>query len=258
MLESVKEVFSYLEMIKMMVHRDLRGRYKASVLGFAWTFINPFLQLLVYTFVFSIIMRSNLEKFYLFLFVALIPWLGMSGSVICSSVCIVNQSNLVTKIYFPRRVLPISAVTTSIVNMLLCMIVVLVVCFFSIGLNFFILWYLVPITTIEYILALGLGLMISSFTVYFRDLEHILSIVVMAWQFMTPIVYPLDMVPERYITIFMLNPMTPIITAFRDVLYYKKAPDMNTMVMAFAMGISLLILGWFLFGKLERRFAEEL
>ena len=258
MFKSVKEVIEYREMIKMMIHRDLRGRYKASVLGFTWTFINPFLQLLIYSFVFSIILRSNIEKYYLFLFVALIPWLGMSGSVMTSSTCIVSHPSLITKIYFPRRVLPLAAVATNIINMLFCMIVVLVVCLLGIGLEFRYLWYLIPAVFVEFILAFGIGLIVSSLTVYFRDLEHILSIFVLMWQFVTPIMYPLDMVPERFRTVFMLNPMTPVVTIFRDVLYYKRAPELNSILAAFAIGTVFVVLGWALFGKLEKRFAEEL
>jgi len=258
MFKSVKEVINYREMIKMMVHRDLRGRYKASVLGFAWTFVNPFLQLLVYTLVFSVILRSNIEKYYIFLFVALIPWLGMSGSVISSSTCIIHQPALITKIYFPRRVLPLAAVTTNIINMLLCMIVVLIVCFFGIGLEFRYLWYLIPAVLVEYILALGIGLIVSGLTVYVRDLEHIISIFVMLWQFMTPIMYPVDMIPERFRTVFMLNPMAPVVSTFRDILYYRRAPELSTMMSALVMGVVFLLVGWTLFGKLEKRFAEEL
>lgn len=257
-VKEIKEIYNYREMIKMMVRRDLRGRYKASFLGFAWTFLNPLLQLFVYTMVFSVVLRSNIEKYYIFLFVALIPWLAMSSSITTSSSCITTQANLVTKIYFPRRVLPITSVTTCFINMLLCMVVVLVVCFVSVGLNFAILWYLIPTIAIEYILALGLGMIVSCLTVYVRDLEYMLSILVMAWQFLTPVMYSIDIVPQGLLKVFNLNPMTPIIISYRSVLYYKQAPQLSTMLTSLGMGVFFLVIGWFVFGKLERRFAEEL
>ena len=257
-MSALKEVYNYREMIFMLVRRDLRGKYKRSVLGFAWTFVNPLLQLLVYTLVFSVVMRAGIEKYYLFLFVALIPWMAMATSVTRGAVSITGETNLVTKIHFPRQVLPITAVTTSFVNMLLCMIVVLVVCLFSIGLNFSVLWYLIPIVLIEYILALGIAFIVSSLTVYFRDLEHILGIFTMAWQFLSPVMYSAEMVPESLRGLFMLNPMTPVLIAYRDILYYKTAPQMTTMASSLAMGILFLVMGWLLFGKLEKRFAEEL
>ena len=175
MISQLREIYGYREMIWMLVRRDLRGRYKGSALGFLWTFLNPLLQLGVYTVVFSIIMRAGIEKYYLFLFVALIPWIAMAASVANGSICITTQSNLVTKIYFPREVLPITAVTTNFVNMALCMVVVVSVCALSVGLNLRILWYLIPTFCIEYILALGIALLVSCLTVYFRDLEHILT-----------------------------------------------------------------------------------
>lgn len=257
-MKEIKEIFEYRNMIAMLVKRDLRGRYRGSVLGFAWTFLNPILQLLVYTMVFSFVMRANIEKYYLFVFVALIPWLAMSGSVTGGSGCILQNQNMVTKIYFPRQVLPISTVTAAFINMLLSMIIVLAVTLITNGLNILVLWYLIPTILIEYILALGIAFIVSAVTVYFRDLEHILQIFVMAWQFLTPIVYSIDMVPEFARKYFMLNPMAPIIMSYRNILYYKQAPDLSTMLLSLGMGVVFLVAGWFIFKKLNRRFAEVL
>ena len=245
-MKTLREIYDYREMIYMLVRRDLRGKYKGSVLGFAWTFINPLLQLAVYTMVFSVVMRSGIEKYYIFLFVALIPWLAMANSVNAGSTCIIGQ------------VLPITTVTTQFVNMLLCMIVVLIVCLFSVGLNPAVLWYLIPVILVEYMLAMGIAFLVSGLTVYFRDLEHILSIFVMAWQFLSPVMYSVEMVPENLRRIFALNPMTSVITAYRQILYYKTAPDLTTMATALGMGVLFLVVGWFAFRKLERRFAEEM
>ena len=257
-MRKIREVYEYREMIFMLVKRDLRGRYKGSFFGFAWTFINPLLMLLVYTMVFSVIMRAGIEKYYLFLFVALIPWLAMANSVTGAATSITANSSLVTKIYFPRQVLPITVVTTNFVNMLLCMFVVLAVCMLGNGLNPVALLYLIPTVLIEYILALGLALIVSCVTVYFRDMEHFLSIFVMAWQFLTPVLYATEMVPERFQPIYRLNPMTPVISAYRTVLYYKSFPDLSTMMSSLLMGVASVVIGWFVFDKLERRFAEVL
>ena len=257
-MKTLREIYNYREMIFMLVRRDLRGKYKGSVLGFAWTFINPLLQLAVYTMVFSVVMRVNKENYSVFLFVALIPWLAMANSVTGGSTCVIGQQNLVTKIHFPRQVLPITTVTTQFVNMLLCMIVVLVVCFFSIGLNFAVLWYLIPVILVEYALAMGIAFLVSGLTVYFRDLEHILGIFVMAWQFLSPVMYEVDMVPENLRGVFSMNPMTPVLTAYRQILYDKTAPDLSTMAAALGMALFFLIIGWFVFERLDRHFAEEM
>ena len=257
-MKTLREIYDYREMIYMLVRRDLRGKYKGSMLGFAWTFINPLLQLAVYTMVFSVVMRSGIDKYYIFLFVALIPWLAMANSVTGGATCVTGQQNLVTKIHFPRQVLPITTVTTQFVNMLLCMIVVLAVCLFSIGLNLAVLWYLIPVILVEYLLAMGIAFLVSGLTVYFRDLEHILGIFVMAWQFLSPVMYSVEMVPEHLRGVFNLNPMTSVITAYRQILYYKTAPDLTTMITALGMALLFLVAGWFAFRKLERHFAEEM
>lgn len=253
------EIYAYREMIFSLVRRDLNGRYKGSILGFFWTFLNPLLQLCVYTIVFSKILRSDVEDYYLHLFVALVPWLFFSVSVSGGSSCIRSQQDMVKKIYFPREVLPISFVTSQFVNMLLSLVVVLVVVLFSgRGLNFVALLYMPVIMVIEYMLCLGSALIISAITVYIRDLEYLSSIITMAWQFLTPIMYSIDIVPERLMSLFMLNPMTPVIIAYRDILYYGTPPKLDTFVHATGVGIGLLIIGFWVFSKLKRRFAEEL
>lgn len=257
--QNIKEVFSYREMINAFIRRDLRGRYKGSVLGFLWTFINPLLQLCVYSVVFSLVLRVDRPKYYLFLFVALIPWIFFSSSVQGGSACIIAYKDMVKKIYFPREVLPIATVTTNFVNMLFCFIVIFgVVIFSGTPLNFLALLCLIPVFLVEYILALGMAFLVSALTVYLRDLEHILGIVLMAWQYLTPVLYDYEMVPEQFRTVFSLNPMTPIISAYRDILYYSKVPNLTTLISALAMGLAVLIIGWIAFSKLKRRFAEEL
>lgn len=258
MISQLKEIYQYREMIWMLVRRDLRGRYKASVLGFLWTFINPLLQLGVYTVVFSVIMRAGIEKYYLFLFVALIPWMFFSSSVQGGTTCILAQKDMVTKIHFPRQVLPIAHVTTCFVNMLLCFIVVLLVCALGLGLKLTLLPMLLPVMLTEYLLALGLCFIVAGVTVYFRDLEHIMGIFVMMWQFLTPIMYSVDQVPENLHGIFMMNPMTPIIICYRDILYWRQAPQLQNLLLSLGLGLLFLMLGWFLFDHLQKRFAEEL
>ena len=258
-MRTLKELYAYREMIFSLVRRDLRGRYKGSVLGFLWTFINPLLQLGVYTLVFSNILRSGIEDYYLFLFVALVPWIFFSTSISGGSSCIWAQQDMVKKIYFPREVLPISFVTSQFVNMLLSLVVVLVALLISgKGLNLEALLFLPIVMLVEYILALSMTMIFSAITVYLRDVEYLLGIVAMAWQFLTPVMYSLDQVPDNMKFAFNLNPMTPVIIAYRDILYYKKIPEISTLLHATLLGLGLLIIGWITFSKLKRHFAEEL
>lgn len=246
-------------MIISLVKRDLKSRYKGSVLGFLWMFLNPLLQLFVYTIVFSTIMRMGIEKFYLFFFVALVPWLFFSTCLSAGTTIILNQQDMVKKIYFPREVLPISFTISQFVNMLLSFIVVFIVVAFSgVYIKISVLIFLPLIMLIEFILCLGITFMVSCLTVYFRDLEHILSIVSMAWMYLTPVIYPVEMVPEEFRALFYINPMTSIIIAYRDILYYGKAPHMITLLNATLLGIFVLIIGKFIFSRMQRGFAEEL
>lgn len=258
-MKRIVELWKYRQMIIGLVRRELRGRYKGSVLGFLWTFINPLLQLVVYTFVFSIVMRANIEKYYLFLFVALIPWIFFSYSVSGGCNCILNHKDMVTKIYFPREVLPIAHVTTGFINMLYSFVVVLIVVYFS-GIKISLSGFLcIPIVAIiEYLLCLGFTFFFSAMTVYLRDLDYIMGIIVMAWQFLTPVMYTIEQVPETLREIFNANPMTHIIIAYRDIFYYGKMPELETLKSATIWGVLLIVVGYAMFQKLQQRFAEEL
>jgi len=258
-MNTIKELYAYRQMIFSLVKKDLRGRYKGSVLGFLWTFINPLFQLIVYTMVFSFILKTTIERYYLYLFVALIPWIFFSSAITVGAASVVAQKDLVKKIYFPRMVIPISYVTSCFVNMLLCFIVVfaVVVCT-GVGVNFVALLTLPVIMIVEYILALGMALLTSAVTVYFRDLEHILGIISMAWMYMTPVMYDKSIVPDRLLPIFNLNPMTHVIECYRSVLYSKEVPDLTSLLSALSLGVLFLLIGCLVFNKLQRHFAEEL
>lgn len=256
---TIREVFAYRQMIFRLVKRDLRGRYKGSVLGFLWTFLNPLLQLVVYSLVFSAIMRVGIDNYYIFLFVGLVPWLFFSSCLTGGASCIWQQQDLVKKIYFPREVLPVSFVISQFVNMLLTFIVIFIVLFVSgQGVNPAALLFLPVVMFVELVLALGITMVLSGLTVYFRDLEYIFSIISMAWMYLTPVMYSVDMVPAEYERLFYLNPMTMIIIAYRDILYYQQIPHLRTLVSGFAVGVVIFATGWFVFSRLKRNFAEEL
>ncbi len=254
-----KEIYDYREMIYSLIKKELRGKYKGSVLGFLWSLLIPLFQLLIYTIVFSVFMPSNIDKFYIFLFVALVPWLFFNNCIAGGATSIIQQKNLVEKIYFPRMVLPIAYAISSFINMLLSFIIVFVALFVSgIGVELGILWYLPIIMLIEFITGIGSALLFSALTVYFRDLEYILNIITMAWMYMTPILYPIDMVPEQFHQLLYMNPMTSVVIAYRDVLYYQQAPQLKTLGYAVVWGLVLVVAGFGIFQKLQRNFVEEL
>ena len=225
-MHAIKDLYEYRQMIFSLVRKDLRGRYKGSVLGFFWTFLNPLLQLVVYTAVFSYVLRVNIDKYYLYLFVGLIPWMFFSSSMTGGAASILAQKDLIKKIYFPREVIPISYVTSCFVNMLLTFLVIFAVVLISgVGLNPLALLCLPIVMVVEYIMALGIAMLTSAVTVYFRDLEHILGIVSMAWMYMTPIMYTKDMVPDKLLPLFNINPMTHVIECYRSILNEAAIPN---------------------------------
>lgn len=258
-MKIIKELIEYRQMIFSLVKRELRGRYKGSVLGFLWTFLNPLLQLVVYSIVFSTIMRVDVDKYYLFLFVALIPWIFFSTSLTGGSSCLIAQKDMIKKIYFPREVIPIAYVTGCFVNMLLCFIVVFAVMLISgVAINLAALCCVPIIMVIEYIFALGIAMLSSAVTVYFRDLEHILGIISMAWMYLTPVMYTPNMVPEKFRFVMKINPMWHVIIAYRDALFYGRVPKLTTLLLAFVLGTVFVVISFLAFSVMKRHFAEEM
>ena len=258
-MKTLTEIYKYRQMIFSLVRKELRGRYKGSVLGFLWTFINPLMQLIIYTVVFSVIMKSSIDNFYLFLFVGLIPWIFFATSLTGGAGCILSQKDMVNKIYFPREVLPIAYVTSSFVNMLYTFIVFFAVLFLSgYGVNGQALIFLPIVMLTEYVFALAIGLLASGVTVYFRDMEHLLGILSMAWMYLSPIFFPMELIPDTVRSIYLANPMTPIIEAYHAILYYKHMPQGNGLYITLGISLFLLLISFYLFGKLKRRFSEEM
>lgn len=259
MFNGIKEIYTYREMLVSLIKKELRGKYKASVLGFLWTFITPLFQMLVYIVVFSYILKSGIENFSIFLLVGLMPWNFFSMSVTNGATCVVSQENLVKKIYFPRIILPISFVTSMFVNMLATFVIIFAVLIISMfGVNMLAAAFLPVVMIAEYILALGVCMIVSALAVYFRDLEYIMGILSMAWIYFTPIMYSIDSVPENLRMVFNLNPMTPIILAYQQILYYKCIPELGTLFYIVCVALLVLIIGIILFQKMQRSFAEEL
>lgn len=253
-----KELYNYREMIYMLVRRDLRGRYKGSVLGFLWTFVNPLLQFVVYAVVFSVLMRSDIEKFYVYLFVAFIPWFFLANAIPVGALCIQTQSNMVQKIYFPRIVLPLTITLTGFVNMLLSELVVFAVLICSgVGISIHVL-ALPLVMVVELMFVLGIVLIISALNVYFRDLAHIMDIITMAWFYATPIVYPPEMLTGTVPWLLIANPMAGIVASYRDILYYQRWPQFSSLTLAIVSGVVTVVLGTVIFQRLQRGFAEEL
>lgn len=253
-----KELYNYRELLKSNTKKEIRGRYKQSFLGVLWSFLNPLLQLLVYSVVFGALLASGDDTYYIYVCVGLIPWTFFTTTVTQGTLSVIINDNIVKKVYFPREILPISSVISGAINFLISTIIILAFVLISgIGFTKFILLYPV-ILLIQCVLLLGISFILSAITIYIRDLEHIISVFLMAAFYITPIVYKLDQLPKNLRIVMQLNPMTHIINAYRDIFYYQQMPNMQNLGVLFVISFVLMIVGYFIFKKLQKGFAEEL
>ena len=253
-----KKIYNYRELLKTNVKKEIRGRYKNSFLGVLWSFLNPLLQLLVYSVIFGALLAGGDKTYPIYICVALIPWTYFTTAITQAAFTVIGNADIIKKVYFPREILPISVVTSGAVNFIISTIIILAFVIFSgVGLSWYILLY--PfILLIQYVLLLGIGFIVSSVTVYFRDLEHIIGVVLMAAFYATPIVYKLEQLPHTLQLLVNLNPMTHLINAYRDIFYYHQMPNMEILVILLGISLVLTVVGYFIFKKLQKGFAEQL
>lgn len=253
-----KSLYEYRELLKTSISKDIRGKYKNSLLGILWSFLNPLLQIAVYAIVFPLIMKSNLPNYTVFLCCGLIPWNFFASAISRTSFTMVENGNIIKKVYFPREILPLSVVTSEAVNFIISTIIILAfVLGYGMGFSKFIIFY--PLVLIvQYLLLIGISFIVSSVTVYFRDLQHFIGIALQLLFYATPIVYAPNSIPESFQWILKFNPMTYIINGYRDIFYYKQMPDLSSMAIVLGASLILCLVGYMIFNKLQKRFAEEL
>lgn len=253
-----KDLYKYRELLKTSIKKDIGGKYKHSFLGVIWSFLNPLLQIAVYAIIFPMIMKNNMENYTVFMVCGLIPWNFFVTAVNRSSFTIIENGNIIKKVYFPREILPISLVTSEAINFLISSIIILV---FTLANGISLTWTVVLypiILVVQYVVILAISFIVSSVTVYFRDLQHFLGIFLQLLFYATPIVYSINVIPANFQWILKLNPMTYIIDAYRAIFYNTTLPDMRVLAIVFIIGILAVILGYMIFNKLQKKFAEEL
>lgn len=253
-----KSLYEYRELLKTSISKDIRGKYKNSVLGIIWSFLNPLLQIAVYAIVFPLIMKSNLPNYTVFLCCGLIPWNFFSSAISRTSFTMIENGNIIKKVYFPRQILPLSVVTSEAVNFVISTIIILAfVLGYGMGISKFIIFY--PLVLIvQYLLLVGISFVVSSVTVYFRDLQHFIGIVLQLLFYATPIVYASNTIPENFQWILKFNPMTYVINGYRDIFYYQQTPDLLSLAIVLGISIVICFVGYMIFNKLQKRFAEEI
>ncbi|MBR3254755.1 MAG: ABC transporter permease [Clostridia bacterium] len=258
MLKKMKELYIYRQFLKTSVKKEFRGKYKKSFFGVLWSFINPLLQLLIYALVFPFILKIQEDNYVMFLFSALIPWNFFATTISQSTSVVVGNGGILKKVYFPREILPISIVISGAINFLISCIIIFVALIISgIGITANILW-LPVILLVQCIITLAICFILSALTVYIRDLEYFINVLLQLWMYITPVLYTMSLIPAKFAKFFVLNPMVEIINAYRNIFYYQTAPNLKALLILAGVGIVGLLIGYAIFKKLEKRFAEEL
>ena len=255
-----KDLYNYRELLKTSVKKDIGGKYKHSFLGVLWSFINPLLQILVYALIFPLVMKNggSYKDYTVFMVCGLIPWAYFTTVINRASFIMIENGNILKKVYFPRSILPLSLVTSETINFLVyCIIILSFIVIKGFGISKFILFFPL-VLLIQYVLLLGIALIFSAVTVYMRDIQHFIGVVLQLLFYATPIVYSIDTIPENFRWILKWNPMTYIIEGYRAIFYNQTMPDLKSLGVLGIISIIILIVGYLLFNKLQKRFAEEL
>jgi ABC-type polysaccharide/polyol phosphate export permease len=263
LLASLRQLLRYRALVASLVARELKARYRGSVLGFLWTFINPLLLLLVYSFVFGVVMPGarapEIANYPLFLFCGILPWTWFSSSLLESCTSLTGSGSLLRKVMFPAEILPAVVVLTGLVNFALGLVILAA---FSIYAGVPVLTpdlaWLPLVVLVQLLLTLGMALLLSSLSVHFRDIRDLLGSVTTLWFFATPIIYPYSQAPERFRPLLDLNPFTHLAVAYQEVLYVD-GPYRNASSLAATGIVAVLVLGvgYLVFDRLRETFAEE-
>jgi ABC-type polysaccharide/polyol phosphate export permease len=252
----LKPFIHYKFLLYQLIQREIKARYKQSIIGYLWVLINPLAQMIVYTFVFSIVFRFPTDIPYpIFLFAALLPWTLLQGVITSGTSSLVVNKVLIKKVAFPREIIPYSAVFAKLIDfffaslMFIFLMIIYKVSFAGTAFLF------IPLFLIQLILMTGLSLLLSTFNLFYRDVQYLVNLVLMIWMYLTPIVYPLSLVPEKYIWLYKLNPMVGITEGYRAALF---GFNIETSIIYWALFVSLFIfiLGFAIFKKSEKVFAD--
>ncbi|MBH16967.1 MAG: hypothetical protein CL488_01920 [Acidobacteria bacterium] len=263
MLHNLVRLLRHRSLIQTLVARELKARYRGSVLGFFWSFINPLLLLLVYWFVFSVVLPGirpiDIEPYALFMFCGLLPWTWFSSSVLEASNVLIAGGNLIKKVLFPAEVLPVVTVLANMIHFLLGLpIIAAALVYFAVPVRPLELLWLPVVVLVQLFFTLGLALIVSSLTVHFRDLKDILGNLMTFWFFATPIIYPMSLAPPSGKVLLDLNPFTHLVISYQEILFYDGPFGHWKWLLALGgVSIVLFLLGYFLFDRLRDSFAEE-
>jgi len=261
LLANLTNLFRYRGLIQSLVARELKARYRGSVLGFFWSFVNPVMLLLVYSFVFSTIMPNTtqgIQPYALFMFCGILPWTWFSASLSESTNSLISGGNLIKKVLFAAEVLPIVSVLTNMVNFFLGLLILVpsLIYYHRLPFSFDLLWFPVAVA-VQLIFTLALSLALAALTVHFRDIRDLLANVLTLWFFATPIIYSWRQENVRaYKRLFDLNPFTHLAISYQEILFFGQVGHWKWLLFIGGVSMVLFLAAYWLFDRLRDSFAE--
>lgn len=254
-----KNLYSYRQLLKSNVRKEIRGKYKGSFLGVLWSFVNPLLMTLVYAIVFPFILKNTEPHYVTYLVIGILPWNFFTTVINQGTTTVLVNGGILKKVYFPREILPISVNLSGIINFFIsCLVMCLFLIFSGIGFSKFIIFFPL-VVLVQFVLQQAIIFITSAINVYVRDLEYIINFIISMLFYATPILYSSDMFSGSSLAwIIKINPVAIIINAYRDIFYYQTMPNISLLLLALVGSVILFYLGLIVFRKLEKGFAEEL
>ena len=254
----MKSLFRYRELVRNLVVKDLKLKYRDSTIGFLWSLVNPLLLILVYSFVFSHILRVDIPNFSYFLLIGILPWNFFSQSLMMSTGAILDNGSLIRKVAMPIEVFPVATVLFNLAQFVLALLVFLpmALLFFQVTMRWVTLWF-VPLLVLHVLFIVGLSFVISTVTVFYRDVRHFVEIALMLLFWLTPIIYDVSTVPESLRSVIYLNPQSFFILSYQDILYRQMAPESSRFAILSTLTATSLLIGYRVNHAYKSRLAEE-
>lgn len=257
-MEYFKNLYKYRDLFLQLTLREVKAKYKQSILGYSWVILVPLINLGVLSIVFSFLFKvpTGNIPYPIFLFVALVPWIFMSNAISSATGSIISNTSLVTKVSLPREILPATSVASKLVDLVL-MMAILFLFLIIYGMPFHLTILFIPIILIiQIMLIMGVSFFLSAGNVFFRDVEHAVGLLLMVWMYLTPIVYSPALIPVNLKIYFYLNPMTGIINSYRDVVLFGTLPDLWVFGYSAIVSTAIFILGYLYFKNRSKYFAD--
>jgi ABC-2 type transport system permease protein len=257
-LSSIRELFGFAEVLEELVKRDLKVRYKRSVLGIFWTMLNPLLMMIITTIVFSNLFRGSIERFPIYVLSGYLVWTFFSQSTVTASSSILDSSGLTRKVYVPAALFPLACVVSALVNLALSLIPLILLMIVAGGQFTWALLFLPLAALLLSVFCYGVGLILSSSAVFFRDAVYTYQVLLIAWMYLTPLFYPVEIIPERFRVFLYLNPVYYLVELFRAPVYEGTLPDPIIVLAATGFAVATVVIGWWFFEATRKRFVAYL